>query len=226
MLQPELMDDPAIDPAEHDRALAGLARINRLSFAARAHLPALTDTAEKCGGRVRVLDVAAGSGDIGIGLARLAARRSIRVDLTLTDISPTALAACKRRTEAGRLSVEILAADAVRGPLPPCDLAVCSLFLHHLDDAAAVRVLENMNQAARVGGSVNDLRRVRGGNMLADVVPRIVTRSEVVHADAAISARAAYTPDELQRMAMSAGLRAATVRRTFPARMTMTWGAS
>jgi hypothetical protein len=30
----------------------------------------------------------------------------------------------------------------------------------------------------------------------------------------------------LQRMAMSAGLRAATVRRTFPARMTMTWGAS
>lgn len=226
MLQPELMDDPAIDPAEHDRALAGLARINRISFAPRAHLLALIDAAEKCGGRVRVLEVAAGSGDIGIGLARLAARRSIRVDLTLTDISPTALAACQRRAEAGRLSVKILAVDAVCGPLPPCDLAICSLFLHHLDAAAAVRVLENMNQAARVGGSVNDLRRGRWGTMLADVVPRIVTCSAVVHADAAISARAAYTPEELQRMAMSAGLRAAAVRRAFPARMTMTWVAS
>lgn len=220
------MDDPAIDPAEHDRALAGLARINRISFAPRAHLPALIDAAEKCGGRVRVLEVAAGSGDIGIGLARLAARRSIRVDLTLTDISSTALAACERRAEAERFSVETLAADAVRGPLPPCDLAICSLFLHHLDDAAAVRVLENMNQAARVGGSVNDLRRGRWGTMLAEAVPRFVTRSVVVHTDAAISARAAYTPDELQRMSMSAGLRAATVRRTFPARMTMTWVAS
>lgn len=220
------MDDPAIDPAEHDRALAGLARINQISFAARAHLPALTDAAEKCGGRVRVLEVAAGSGDIGIGLARLAARRSIRVDLTLTDISPTALAACQRRAEVERFSVEMLAADAVRGPLPPCDLTICSLFLHHLDDAAALRVLENMSQAARVGGSVNDLRRGRWGTMLAGAVPRIVTRSSVVHTDAAISARAAFTPEELYRMAMSAGLRAATVRRTFPARMTMTWGAS
>ena len=41
---PELMDDPAIDPAEHRRALAALARINRFTNSAGVLWPAIRES--------------------------------------------------------------------------------------------------------------------------------------------------------------------------------------
>ena len=68
---PELMDDPALDPAEHRRALAGLARLNRVSDSPGVLWPAVRELAR--GGPVRVLDVATGSGDVPRALAAKAA---------------------------------------------------------------------------------------------------------------------------------------------------------
>ena len=42
---PELMDDPALDPAEHRRALAGLARLNRFGGSAGVLWPAVAKLA-------------------------------------------------------------------------------------------------------------------------------------------------------------------------------------
>ena len=47
--QPELMDDPALDPAEHRVALAALARINRISRSAGILWPAVKELARFLG---------------------------------------------------------------------------------------------------------------------------------------------------------------------------------
>ncbi|MEO0588061.1 MAG: nucleotide-binding protein, partial [Planctomycetota bacterium] len=63
-LQPELMDDPAIDPAEHRRALRGLDRIHRLTLTTRIvahHLASLTHILP-ADHRLTLLDVACGGG--------------------------------------------------------------------------------------------------------------------------------------------------------------------
>ncbi|MHC4247390.1 MAG: hypothetical protein ACYSUU_11370, partial [Planctomycetota bacterium] len=72
ILVPELMDDPNLGAAAHDRALKGLARLNRLASAdlilwrrLRPHLETLPD-----GRSINILDVATGSGDLPIRLAR------------------------------------------------------------------------------------------------------------------------------------------------------------
>src|SRR4029078_2243453 len=68
---PELMDDPAIDPGAHRRALAALARINRVTNSAGLLWPAIGRLAGQLGRTVRVLDVATGFGDVAAGpLAR------------------------------------------------------------------------------------------------------------------------------------------------------------
>jgi SAM-dependent methyltransferase len=92
---PELMDDPALDPAEHRRALAGLARLNRVSDSPGVLWPAVRELAR--GGPVRVLDVATGSGDVPRALAAKAARAGL-TDVTFAgcDISPTAIDAASR----------------------------------------------------------------------------------------------------------------------------------
>ena len=40
---PELMDDPALDPAEHHYALEGIARLNRFSSSVGVLWPAIRD---------------------------------------------------------------------------------------------------------------------------------------------------------------------------------------
>ena len=224
VLQPELMDDPGLDVWSHTHALRGLARINRLSLAGRVHWPALCRVASRLDRPVRVTDAASGSGDGAVALARLARKRGIGVELTLTDLSPRAVGLAGTRAERAGIRARTRVVDATAGPLPEGDLLICSLFAHHLTESQAVGLLANMRRAC-VGGlvSVNDLRRCRWGTVLARTVPRMVTRSPVVHTDAAISAGAAFTERELLDLCGQAGLEGAVVRRCFPARMTMTW---
>lgn len=221
------MDDPSLAFDAHAEALRGLARINRLSFASRAHLGPLMRAADGVSGAVRVLDVAAGSGDVAVSLVRLAHRAGTAVDLTMADISAVAVGACRERAEglAGLAGVraDAVRLDALRDPLPACDLAVCSLFLHHLDQEQARLLFENLVRSGCRVVSVSDLRRSAQGTLLATVVPRMVTRSYVVHTDAVRSARAAWSMDELSAIAAEAGMTGVVVRRAFPARMSLVW---
>jgi len=113
--------------------------------------------------------------------------------------------------------------DAVHTDPPPGDVVLSTLFLHHLTEPDATSVLERMAQSAAGAVLVNDLRRGWWGTSLAAAVPRVITRSRVVHVDAFRSARAAFTVGELDAMASAAGLTGARARPTFPARMTLAW---
>ena len=230
-VEPELMDDPALDPAAHRAALAGLRRLNAASGTAgtlaRTLAPVLKNVPAD---RVpRVLDVACGGGDGAVALGRrLRARlnRSIRVDGA--DLSPTALEAA--RGAAGRAGHvgEFYQADARTGPLPGAgdggryDAAVCSLFLHHFDDEDAGRVLKNMAAAAGCV-VVSDLRRTRTGLVFAHAACRLLSRSPVVHADGPQSVRAAFTMNEFRRVADAAGLAGGTLAAAWPQRFLFVW---
>src|SRR5436190_1132797 len=112
----ELMDDPGLDPAEHRLALAGLARINRISRSADILWPPVARLACRTSGRpVRILDIATGSGDVPLSLVRKAGRAGVPVDVAGCDISPTAVRAA---TEAAGGAVRFFVHDVIRDPLP------------------------------------------------------------------------------------------------------------
>ena len=153
---PELMDDPALDPAEHRRALAALARINRVSNSAGVLWPELAKLAGELKRPVRVLDVATGSGDVPRALR--AARAGIELDIAACDVSPTAIAEAAREPSPVRFFVH----DALHDRLPTgFDVVTCSLFLHHLGEDEAIALLANMENAAGRMVLVNDLARSR-----------------------------------------------------------------
>lgn len=231
--QPELMDDPAIAPDDHRRALAGLARINRWTGAAGLLWKPLKKLAKHLGRPLRVLDVATGSGDIPLSLARRADRAGVPMDVSGCDISSTAVAtaAVAARKEAARLPVEASVSrlrffvhDALGDPLPAgYDAVVCSLFLHHLDEPDAVRVLERMKAATTKLVLVNDLARGRFNFAAVWFASRMLSRSPVVHADGPLSVRAAFTVAEMRALAEKAGLTGAVVKGKFPCRQLLTW---
>ncbi len=223
VLEPELMDAPGLDTGAHFAALRGLSRLNALSFSWRSLAKEIRRVARSAPGPVRVLDVAGGGGDV---LVRAVRAAGVPVQATVVDISATALDRAAQNADRGGFSIEPIVLDATRAPLPPSDIVFSSLFLHHLTEADVVRVLDGMRRAARRTVLINDLRRGTWGLALAGVVPRLVTRSAIVHADACTSVRAAWRTNELRRLFADAGMASASMRAVFPARLEATWRTS
>lgn len=219
------MDDPALDERAHHEALRGLARLNRLSMSDRIVFRGIRELGPSPdAGAWSVLDVATGSGDVPVSLGRRAERAGVRLSIRACDASARAVEAARARAQRADAPVDFFVADALdTEPLPHADIVTCSLFLHHLENADAARLLRRMAASARRLLLVSDLRRCRRGMALARLVPRLVTRSPVVHADAVRSVKAAFTMEELGRLARDAGLEGASITPRFPARMLLAW---
>ena len=218
----ELMDEPGLDRVAHEHALAGLARINALSLSARQLWKAIAVSAAGAK-QVRVLDLGCGSGDMTLGVWRLGRGRGVRVDGLGLDLSPLAVERARQRAARQSAPVRFEVADVRNGDLPSdYDVVMCSLFLHHFSHDEATSLIRRMAGAARGLVLIDDLVRSRTGWALACTVPRLVTRSRVVHVDARRSVRAAFTAAEVLQLARTAGLRDPTVRSHFPSRLLMT----
>ncbi|MCC6683399.1 MAG: methyltransferase domain-containing protein [Phycisphaeraceae bacterium] len=219
MRKPEVMDDPDLDGLAHRAALRGLERINVVSRSAgtiwriiRTHAPS------------RVLDVATGAGDVPISLALRGQRAGLPITVAGCDASPRAIAFARARAEERRARVEWFTLDMLRDRIPAgYDVITASLFLHHLDDDDAVRVLGAMVDAAGQMIIVSDLERSAMGYLAASVGCRLLTRCPVVHTDGPRSVRAAFTIDEARRLAQRAGLAGAVITKCWPRRWLLTW---
>lgn len=222
----ELMDDPEIAEADHLHALSALARINLVSRTAAQLTKAVGELLDgsPCPGDCTVVDVACGGGDVTLDLARrLRCPAGGGPRVLGVDVSPRAIE--RARAVAGHRGSDAAfePRDVLADGCPPCDVAVSSLFLHHLDDAAACRLLRSMATAVRVGIVVSDLVRSRIGLGLAVVGTTLLSSSRVARVDGPLSVRAARTPAEYRRLCDAAGLDAATIRRVWPERVMIRW---
>lgn len=224
-LQAELMDDPAIDPADHQAALKGLRRVNRWSRSAAILWPAIRDLARSSDQPIRVLDLACGGGDVTREIARRTRKANLPVEIHGCDAHPFAVQ-CSRVGEppADRSSVSFFQLDVLKEALPTdYDVLMCSLFLHHLTDADALQFLIRMRQAARQLVLVNDLCRTRLGYMLAWAGCRLLTRSRIVHHDGPLSVRAAFTTYEIEKLISEAGMMGSQITLHWPQRFLLSW---
>ena len=227
--QPELMDDPLLDEQTHRRALAGLRRVNWWSRTDAAVWKALKEAAavRPVSSRepLRILDIASGGGDLAIRLARRFEAAGIPVVLDGCDISPLAVDFATRQAHAAQVkNLRFFQHDILRQELPSggYDVAMCSLFLHHLDEQDAVRLMATMQQTARHMVIVDDLRRTAIGYWLAWIGCRVLTRCHVVHQDGPMSVEGAFTNDEVLELAGNAGLRDVRLRNHWPQRFVLT----
>ena len=224
---PELMDQPGLDPNEHEKALAGLSRINRISRSGAALWPSIArevraSSTEKT--PIRILDLASGGGDVPLAIAGRLARAGLVAEVEGCDVSQKAVEIARGRADAAGLDVRFSVRDVLVDPLPEgYDILTCSLFLHHLDEPEAVALFGRMAKAARRLLLVDDLARTRLGRLLAAAGCRLLTRSAVVRFDGPASVAAAFTTDEMAGLASRAGLVGATITRHWPERFLLAW---
>jgi len=224
--EPEWMDQPDLDRNEHRRALLGLRRVNWISRTVEQIWPTVEAVAQqRAPRRVRVLDIACGGGDVALGVARRARSKGLAVDVDGCDRSTTAVAFARRQAEhAGLDRVRFFQADVLNDRLPTSyDILTCGLFLHHLDQQQAAALLRRMAAATRDRVVVSDLRRTRFGYALAWIGCRLLTRSPIVHCDGPRSVAAAFTIDEMRRLAEASRLTGARIFRRWPQRQVLLW---
>jgi 2-polyprenyl-3-methyl-5-hydroxy-6-metoxy-1,4-benzoquinol methylase len=220
-LDAETMDDTALR-----RNLADIRRINWLlgwtAFTVHGVAHQVQEIAKVTGKReFSLLDVASGSADIPLAIARWAERAGYKARIVATDISPQIVAVAQEQS-ASTSSVSVERQDALALPHAPgsFDIALCTLAIHHFEPERAVELLAGM---ARVGKQVLvfDVARARLAYIGSLLLTRLLPMDAMTRHDAPASVRRAYSAAELRELAKRADLQDALVRLGIPWRLAL-----
>jgi hypothetical protein len=185
---PELLDTDAGTSAEIRSGLRDLWRINSWFGGVSTSAAMVRKVAQVSGRReLRMLDVAAGSGDVPVAVRDRLKADGIVLRILLLDRAVTHLSGNRNAIVANALAIP-LRDNSV-------DLVTSSLFLHHLEPAEVVHFVNEALRVCRIGVAINDLRRSR--LHLAAAYAGLPLFSRLTRHDALASVRRAYTVSEL-----------------------------
>jgi 2-polyprenyl-3-methyl-5-hydroxy-6-metoxy-1,4-benzoquinol methylase len=201
---PELMDRPQPVSEELERDLHNLRQLNRFFGSYGLVLRFLREWI-KPGGRLRMVDLATGSGDI----PRLAIdyARSVNAQIEIDAIDQQAATLEIAR----KLSRDYPEITYHQGNVlewqttEPYDVVLCSLALHHFSEADAVRLLQHARAISRKFVLVSDLRRGLLATAGVYLLTTFVFREPMTRYDGRASAARAFSFAELRGLAQKAG---------------------
>lgn len=227
--QEELMDLPSTSRAEFMRALDEIRWVNRNLGGSAAVLEALLALVPpNFQGTLNILDLGTGSADIPIALVRWAREhgknRGIDFRITALDLHPVAVEAARALTH-DYPEILVMQGDALNleEPERSYDFVISSLFMHHLTDRDAVRLLCEMARLCRRGLVVNDLERHPFAWLAISVLGLLTGKGRVFRNDAPLSVLRAFTRTELDNFCEQAGLPDMLIERRKPYRWVMSW---
>ena len=200
----EMMDRPQPVSAELERDLERIRQLNRwfgsyrlvLGFIRRWIRP--TD-------KLRVVDLATGSGDIPRLIVDYARRISANVEIDALDWQPATLEIAKRLSvnypEISYREANILEWNSVES----YDIALCTLALHHFSNEDAVRLLRRCREVSKRFVLVSDLRR--SFSLIAGVylLTTLIFREPMTRYDARLSVARAFSFSEMRELVGKAG---------------------
>lgn len=176
--------------------------------------------------RVRLLEIGCGRGDLGRWLALQLAHRLIHVDLILSDIRPEHFAPTPPEIAGhSRVTESRLKLDAFREEIPPHDICVAHLLLHHFSDRQIRALLPRLIGVSETGGVISDLERHAVPYHFIRAAFPWLMRSPVTVADGMISVQQAFSKEEWTGLAKRcrSGKVGVNVRSAFPFRLLMRW---
>lgn len=211
--EPELLDDTTgVSSKDLNTTLRDVRRANIFglgTWVVKRHLIELLEGWDSSR-PLKLLDVATGSGDIPEELCRWAARRSIELWVTLTDISPAILQVARERIIdagfAGQASYAVCDAASMPFGEGEFDVVICSLAFHHLDLRQAHGAIREMARLSRIGFIINDIYRAQGAWYMAWALAHLTTLNYLTRHDGPASVLRAFTPAELRRISRNAGV--------------------
>ena len=200
----EMMDRPQPVSPELERDLERIRQLNRWFGSYRLVLKFMRRWIQP-DARIRIADLATGSGDIPRLIADYARKIGAQVEIEALDRQPATLEIATKLS-AGYREISYREANILeRNSVGAYDIVLCTLTLHHFSDGDAVRVLQQCSELSRRFVLVSDLRR--GFLLQAGVylLTALIFREPMTRYDARLSAARAFSFSEMRDLALRAG---------------------
>ena len=200
----ELMDRPQPVSAELEHDLENIRELNRW-FGSYALISLFLSRLIKPGARLRIVDLATGSGDIPRLIAEYGRKVGAELRIDALDRQSATLEIAKK------LSVQYPEITFVEGNIlewrsaEPYDVVFCTLALHHFSDDDAVRVLQRCRELSHKFVLVSDLRRSWMATIGVHLLTATMFREPMSKHDARLSIARAFSFSELNQLAQRAG---------------------
>jgi SAM-dependent methyltransferase len=212
--EPELMDRPQPVTPELASDLRNLRQLNRY-FGSYRLIEHFLRRWIQPRSRMRILDLATGSGDIPRLLVDYARKVGAAVTVDAVDQQPSTLEIARGLSgnypEIDFLEGDVLSFGCSRGALSPrgddgtYDVVLNSLALHHFEEDAAVELLKRCRQLSNKYVLVSDLRRGLLATAGVFLLTTFLFREPMTRTDARLSAERAFSFRELRSLAERAG---------------------
>ena len=199
-----MMDRPQPISTELERDLENIRELNRW-FGSCALISMFLSRWIKPGARLRIVDLATGSGDIPRLIAEYGRKVGAELRIDALDRQSATLEIGKK------LSVNYPEISFVEGNIlewnaaEPYDLVFCTLALHHFSEDDALRVLQRCRALSRRFVLVSDLRRGWLATLGVRLLTEIMFREPMTKYDGRLSAARAFSFSEMNLLAQRAG---------------------
>lgn len=200
----EMMDRDQPVSAELECDLKRIRQLNRWFGSYRLVLDFVRDWI-KPADKLRIVDLATGSGDIPRLIVDYARKINATVEMDALDRQPATLEIA-RRLSADYPEISYREANVLEwNPIEAYDITICTLALHHFSDEDAVRLLGRCRQLSKRFVLVSDLRR--SFSLVAGVylLTALIFREPMTRYDARLSAVRAFSFSEMRDLAVRAG---------------------
>jgi SAM-dependent methyltransferase len=200
----ELMDRPQPVSVELEHDLRSIRQLNRW-FGSHRLVSHFVRRWIGPGVRMRIVDLATGSGDIPRLIVDRARKVGARTEIDAVDRQSATLEIARG------LSGNYPEISFVEGNIlefePPhrYDIVLNSLALHHFSEEDAARVLRRCRELSRKFVLVSDLRRGRLGTIGVHLLTALIFRAPMTRYDARLSTARAFSFAELNDLARRAG---------------------
>ena len=219
--EPELMDLPDIDLEKLHRTLKQFESINRMLSASRRLLRKfLFPIIDAQPDNFSILDVGAGACDIPKWIARIARKRDWNVRITALD-ADARIVKWAKDSAIGYPEIDVVEGSALElDRVGEYNFIIANHFLHHMTNENLPIVMAKINDQAKNGFLVNDLRRRAWAYAGFSLYATIFARNSLSRVDGMFSIRKGFLPEDLNRI-LDSGLsdHGVEIFTTFPARI-------
>lgn len=221
----ELMDDPHVDARMLARTYGRFGFVNALvSRPGSLYRRDIRPRAERAG-RLRILDIGAGGGDLCRLLAGRLRHDGFDVEITALDADERAIRWASAHDHGAGIRYRCALTTELVDAGDTYDVVLSNHVLHHLDHDEFQTVLGDSTRLIAPGGLVShhDIARSRAAHALFAAatwpISRTLLADSFIREDGLISIRRSYTVDELAAIAPSGW----TVRGGVPSRLELRW---
>ncbi len=197
------MDAPDLDRKELQGALVDINRCNLwlggVAITRKAVGQLINNSPQKS---YTILDVGCGDGFMLRQLAKRLRWKGVSVDFIGIDINDTILHFAKQESH-GIPNITYRNLDVLDAPELECDILICTLMLHHLEEQQIPQFLKRFTEIAKIGVVINDLERNAAAHFLFKTFSLFFLNSPVAKNDGLVSIRKGFRKNELKVWAMA-----------------------